>query len=192
MSVSIFGHFMIEQHWLSTARRCPSPNFNQRPAGCQIRLLVIHNISLPPGQFGGADIEDFFCNQLDCNKDPFYQEIKGMEVSSHLLIKRSGEVVQFVAFNERAWHAGKSSFQGVENCNDFSIGIELEGTDTQAYTDAQYQTLHDVTRQLLLQYPALTETNIVGHNDIAPGRKTDPGIAFDWHRYRQALKDAAR
>lgn len=182
---------MDKPEWLAQARHCPSPNFNQRPADANVRLLVIHNISLPPGEFGGADIEAFFCNQLDCAKHPFYQEIKGVEVSSHLLIKRDGELVQFVPLNERAWHAGKSSFKGVENCNDFSIGIELEGTDNEPYTDVQYQVLADVTRQLMMQYPAIGLDNIAGHDEIAPGRKTDPGPAFDWQRYRNSLKDAA-
>ncbi|MCP5326343.1 MAG: 1,6-anhydro-N-acetylmuramyl-L-alanine amidase AmpD [Oceanospirillaceae bacterium] len=182
---------MDESVWLKGARRCPSPNFNQRPQGANVSLLVIHNISLPPGEYGTGDIEAFFCNQLDWDKHPFYQEIKGVEVSSHLLITRTGEVVQFVPLNERAWHAGKSVFKGVENCNDFSIGIELEGTDTDPYSDAQYRVLAEVSRELMRQYPALCADNIAGHDAIAPGRKTDPGPAFDWARYRKSLEENA-
>ena len=182
---------MDESVWLKGARRSPSANFNQRPQGANVSLLVIHNISLPPGEYGTGDIEAFFCNQLDWDKHPFYQEIKGVEVSSHLLITRTGEVVQFVPLNERAWHAGKSVFNGVENCNDFSIGIELEGTDTDPYSDAQYRVLAGVSRELMRQYPAISPENIAGHDAIAPGRKTDPGPAFDWARYRKSLEENA-
>ena len=162
----------------------PSPNYNQRPASCSISLLVIHNISLPPGEFGRSCIQDFFCNQLDHTAHPYFAQIDGMRVSSHLLIDRIGQVTQFVPFQERAWHAGASSFEGVENCNDYSIGIELEGTDDQAYTDSQYRVLAAVTAALQDRYPAITDSRITGHEHIAPNRKTDPGPAFDWGRYR--------
>lgn len=169
--------------WLKGVRRVVSPNCNQRPADTEISLLVIHNISLPPGQYGGDHIERFFTNRLDHSLDPFYKEIEGVKVSSHLLIKRTGEVVQFVSFDDRAWHAGLSQFQSRENCNDFSIGIELEGEDDVPYTDAQYEVLVSITRCLMKEYPRIAMDRIVGHQDIAPGRKTDPGKAFDWDSY---------
>ncbi|UZE94993.1 1,6-anhydro-N-acetylmuramyl-L-alanine amidase AmpD [Alkalimarinus alittae] len=169
--------------WLKGVRRVVSPNCNARPADAEINLLVIHNISLPPGRYGGDHIERFFTNRLDHSLHPFYKEIEGVEVSSHLLIKRTGEVVQFVPFSERAWHAGASTFQTQENCNDFSIGIELEGEDEVPYTDAQYEVLVKITRCLMREYPGIDMGRIVGHQDIAPGRKTDPGRAFDWANY---------
>lgn len=169
--------------WLKGVRRVVSPNCNHRPADTEISLLVIHNISLPPGQYGGDHIERFFTNRLDHSLDPFYKEIEGVEVSSHLLIKRTGEVVQFVSFDDRAWHAGLSKFQTRENCNDFSIGIELEGEDEVPYTDAQYEVLVNITRCLMKAYPGIAVDRIVGHQDISPGRKTDPGKAFDWDGY---------
>jgi AmpD protein len=155
-------------------------------------LLVIHNISLPPRCYGGDCIERFFTNRLDWDEHPFFEEIRDVQVSAHLLIQRAGEVVQFVNFAERAWHAGESCFEGRANCNDFSIGIELEGSDDEPYTDAQYATLTAVTTLLLTHYPALAAHRIVGHSDIAPGRKTDPGPAFDWQRYRQLLAERGR
>jgi AmpD protein len=169
------------------ARRVPSPNFEARPPGCEPELLVIHNISLPPGRYGGDHIERFFTNCLDCDEHPYFEEIRGMKVSSHLLVKRTGEVLQFVSLDERAWHAGQSCYEGRDNCNDFSIGIELEGCDDEPYADAQYGTLAEITAQLLAHYPRMSTGRIVGHSDIAPGRKTDPGPAFDWRRYRSAL-----
>lgn len=177
----------VQDGWLCGARRAPSPNCEPRPDNCAPDLLVIHNISLPPGQFGGAAIEALFCNCLDWDAHPFYDEIRGLRVSAHLLIRRDGELVQFVSFDERAWHAGQSCFEGRENCNDFSIGIELEGTDHDPYTAEQYGALLAVTRTLLATYPGLTPARIVGHADIAPGRKTDPGPAFDWQRLREGL-----
>ena len=173
---------------LKGARQVPSPNFNQRPAGTEIQMIVVHNISLPPSQFGGGYIEQFFQNKLDWSVHPYFQTIEGMQVSTHLLILRTGEVLQFVNFNDRAWHAGISSFEGRETCNDFSLGIELEGTDEQPFTDAQYQALTALTRQLQVAYPAITSNRICGHSDVAPGRKTDPGPAFDWMRFRGALQ----
>ena len=173
--------------WLLPARHCPSPNFNQRPPHCAIDLLVIHNISLPAGQFGTGHIDALFANCLDCSADPSFADLVGLRVSSHLLIERDGAVTQFVSLLDRAWHAGQSHFGERNNCNDFSIGIELEGTDLLPYTDAQYRELTAITKALLERFPTLRLDAIVGHSDIAPGRKTDPGPAFDWARYRQAL-----
>lgn len=163
-----------------------SPNCNERPND-EISLLVIHNISLPPGQFDTQAVERFFCNELDCSEHPYYQEIEGLEVSAHLLIERTGRVVQFVPFDKRAWHAGQSSFEGREQCNDFSIGIELEGTDDQPFTNEQYAQLTQITQQLMSVYSLIRPDRIVGHSDIAPGRKTDPGLCFDWSRYLNSL-----
>ncbi len=174
---------ICDQGWLAGARSCPSSNQGERPAGSEVSLLVIHNISLPPGQFGGDYIERFFTNQLDLNEHPYFVEIADLKVSAHLLIDRQGGLVQFVPFTRRAWHAGDSSFVGCANCNDYSIGIELEGTDTEPYSDRQYQSLVLICRQLLSRYPALNAERIVGHSEISPGRKTDPGSAFDWPHF---------
>jgi|TARA_R110002167_G_scaffold136599_1_gene323429 AmpD protein len=171
---------------LSYARQLPSPNCSERPADVAIELLVIHNISLPPGRFGQGHIEAFFCNQLESAADPYFEEIAHLQVSAHLLIDRQGEVTQFVPFDQKAWHAGQSLFKGRDNCNDFSIGIELEGTDSQDFTPDQYERLIQVSRALMAQYPLITLDSIVGHSDIAPGRKTDPGPHFDWARFRAA------
>ncbi|OON40063.1 N-acetylmuramoyl-L-alanine amidase [Izhakiella australiensis] len=172
------------------ARQVASPHYNSRPQGEQPSLLVIHNISLPPGEFGGPWIDALFTGTLDPDAHPYFAEIAALRVSAHCLIRRDGEIVQYVPFNQRAWHAGVSCWQGRESCNDFSIGIELEGTDVLPYTDAQYQSLTRVTRLLMQHYP-LTAENITGHSDIAPQRKTDPGAAFDWQRYRQMITEAA-
>ncbi len=180
----------VDGGWLAGAVRRPSPNADQRPGGELPSLLVIHNISLPPGCFGGGEIVDFFTNRLDVDAHPYFREIAGLRVSAHLLIDRLGVVTQFVSFLDRAWHAGASSFEGRERCNDFSIGIELEGTDSEPYGDAQYRVLAAVTRALIRAYPAITPERIRGHSDIAPGRKTDPGEAFDWSRYRRLLVEA--
>lgn len=177
----------IRDGYLTTATQCPSPNANQRPSGQVIDLLVIHNISLPPGKFGTGCVQDFFSNRLDISKDPYFQTIAELKVSAHLFIERDGAITQFVPFDARAWHAGVSSFQGVASCNDYSIGIELEGCDNIAYTDAQYEALAKVSREILAAYPEITLERIVGHNQIAPGRKADPGEAFDWQRYRADL-----
>ncbi|GAA0859107.1 1,6-anhydro-N-acetylmuramyl-L-alanine amidase AmpD [Aliiglaciecola litoralis] len=177
----------INDGWLDCADQSPCDHFDSRPDTYDISLLVIHNISLPPGMFGGSHIQDFFAGQLDPQAHPFFQQICAMRVSSHLLIRRDGNIVQFVPFHQRAWHAGLSSFQGRSCCNDYSIGIEMEGTDEVAYTNEQYQALIKVTKCIMATYPAITLANIVGHNDIAPGRKTDPGHAFDWCYYRQRL-----
>jgi AmpD protein len=180
-------HPLIESGWLRGARRLPSANANERPAGAAVELLVIHNISLPPGRFGGGYVEQLFLNCLDCTMHPWFARLQGLRVSAHLLIDRRGRVTQFVPFDRRAWHAGASRFEGREDCNDFSVGIELEGTDERPYTRAQYARLVRVSRALMREYPGITASRIVGHSDIAPGRKTDPGRAFDWERYRAAL-----
>ena len=164
-----------------------SPNFNDRPVTEYINLLVIHNISLPPEQFGGPYVKAFFLNQLDPTAHPYFQSIADIKVSAHFFIDRVGEVLQFVPTDKRAWHAGVSEFRGKSNCNDFSIGIELEGSDTQPFSDAQYTALVALTRFLQASYPGITRDRIVGHSDIAPGRKTDPGPHFDWQRYKLAL-----
>ena len=172
----------IENGWLSCATQMPSPNTDQRPQVADISLLVIHNISLPPNQFGGGHIGEFFSNRLDPKADEYFAEICHLKVSSHLLIDRHGKITQFAGFNQRAWHAGVSQFEERFNCNDFSIGIELEGTDDQAYTDIQYLQLQKLIGVLKRHHPSLGEGDIVGHSDIAPGRKTDPGASFDWQR----------
>lgn len=180
------SRFSLIDGVLVGARQCPSPNFNARPSD-EISLLVIHNISLPLGCFNLPYVEALFTNRLDCSIDPSFDDLRGVEVSAHLFIRRDGEVIQFVNFNQRAWHAGVSNFCGRENCNDFSIGIELEGTDNTSYTDSQYKKLATVTNLLRQHYPAIGDTNIVGHCDIAPARKTDPGVAFDWRWFRQFI-----
>ena len=181
------GNSLRETGRISFARWTPSPNFGPRPDGAGISLLVVHNISLPPGQFGGREIEDFFCNQLDHSAHPYFKTIEGVQVSAHLLIRRDGALVQFVSLLDRAWHAGRSCFEGQEECNDFSIGIELEGTDDQPYTPLQYQKLAEVSRALINAYPAMSAERITGHQHIAPGRKTDPGEAFDWMYFRDMV-----
>ena len=173
--------------WLRSARRVESPNYNNRPAWAEIDLLVIHSISLPPGEFGGDQIDRFFQNCLDQSEHPYFSHIADLKVSAHLLIDRRGLITQYVNFNQRAWHAGVSSFCGREQCNDYSIGIELEGDDDTPYTERQYRALILTTRQLRKEWPGITPGRMVGHCDIAPGRKTDPGRCFDWRHYRGAL-----
>ncbi|MES2871892.1 MAG: 1,6-anhydro-N-acetylmuramyl-L-alanine amidase AmpD [Pseudomonadota bacterium] len=173
--------------WCQGVCHCPSPNFNARPNG-EISLLVIHNISLPPGQFATGKVQALFQNRLDATEHPYFEGICELRVSAHFLIERDASVIQFVSCLDRAWHAGVSSFEGRESCNDFSLGIELEGTDELPFTDAQYQALIALTRQLQAAYPAITQHRICGHSDVAPGRKTDPGPAFDWTRFRGALQ----
>lgn len=172
---------------LSSATFIKSPFYNQRPILTDISLLVIHCISLPEGQFATEHIKNLFTGCLDCSADPSFVDLQGLEVSAHCVIRRGGEIEQYVPFEQRAWHAGVSSFQGVEACNDFSIGIELEGTDCSAYTEAQYQALTDVTKHIQTRYPLITQERIIGHSDIAPGRKTDPGSGFDWQYYFKSL-----
>lgn len=166
-----------------------SPFYNQRPLDTQINLLVIHCISLPEGQFANKYIENLFTGCLDCSAQPSFSDLEGLEVSAHCVIRRDGLIEQYVPFEQRAWHAGISSFDGVEGCNDFSIGIELEGTDCTAYSEPQYDALVKVTKQIQMRYPLITTKRIVGHSDIAPGRKTDPGSGFDWPYYFQLLVD---
>lgn len=182
------GRPPIQAGWLQWARACPSPNYNQRPANAQVSLLVVHNISLPPDRYGTGWVQAFFCNQLDAGAHPYFASIAQLKVSSHLFIERDGSLTQFVSFDDRAWHAGASCFEGQADCNDFSIGIELEGSDHIAYTEPQYQRLAEVAALLLAQYSELKESRIVGHEDIAPGRKTDPGPAFDWSHFRALLR----
>lgn len=173
--------------WCEQARRVPSPHHNERASPDDISLLVVHGISLPPGQFGGPWIDDLFLGRLDPAAHPYFAEIHQLRVSAHCLIRRDGELVQYVPFGARAWHAGVSSWEGREACNDFSIGIELEGTDELPYEEAQYLTLVGLTRAMSGQYPAITPERIVGHCDIAPGRKADPGDSFEWAHYRHLL-----
>ncbi len=176
----------MSEGWLACARRVVSPNFDARPES-EISLIVIHAMSLPPGEYGGPWIDDFFCNELDENANPFFREIKGLMVSAHFLIRRNGELIQYVSTDHRAWHAGVSCFEGRERCNDFSVGIELEGCDDDPFNDAQYQQLANLILLLGSHYPKLTSDRIVGHCDIAPGRKTDPGEVFDWARINGLL-----
>ncbi|MYB89360.1 MAG: 1,6-anhydro-N-acetylmuramyl-L-alanine amidase AmpD [Proteobacteria bacterium] len=174
-------------HLITGVHYVPSPNTDERPGGCQPSVIVLHNISLPPGEFGGPGIEQLFTNQLDPDAHPDFAPIAEHRVSAHVLIRRDGSIVQFVPFHRRAWHAGISSYQGRENCNDFSIGIELEGTDTLPYENGQYQVLATLIDALRIAYPSLSRQRIVGHSEIAPDRKTDPGQAFDWDRLHQEL-----
>ncbi len=174
---------------LDGARFIPSPNCDERPDGCVINLLVIHNISLPPDEFSGDGVIELFTNRLDPAAHPYYQTLRDHKVSAHFFIRRDGEIIQFVACSKRAWHAGASSWQGKSQCNDFSIGVELEGSDTTPFTDAQYTVLAALSRVLQQAYPI---ADIVGHCDIAAGRKTDPGPYFDWERYRSVLPAAGK
>ncbi len=173
--------------WLQGVRRVPSPNFDARPAGCRVELVVVHGISLPPGEFGGAHVDALFTNTLDPGAHAYFAEIASLRVSAHLFIDRSGELTQYVPLHRRAWHAGESCFEDRQRCNDFSIGIELEGADHLPYEDIQYQELARVIRMLIHRWPDITAERIVGHSDIAPGRKTDPGPTFDWTRLRRLI-----
>ena len=170
--------------WYAFAHRIDSPNFGPRPAGASVDLIVVHSISLPPGQYGGPEVAALFTNTLDWEAHPYFQQIRGMEVSSHFFIRRHGELLQFVSIADRAWHAGRSHYRGRDNCNDDSVGIELEGLEGERFADAQYETLSALCQ-------ALTETlpiaHIAGHEHIAPGRKQDPGAGFDWQRLQQNL-----
>lgn len=163
-----------------------TPHQNDRPDNAEVSLLVIHNISLPEGQFGGEYVDQFFMGTLDC-ENPTFDYLKGVRVSSHLYIDRKGRITQYVPFSKRAWHAGASVFQGTSDCNNFSIGIEVEGTDKEPYTPKQYEVLAEVARQLMHNFPAITRERIVGHSAIAPGRKTDPGESFDWKHFFELL-----
>ena len=171
--------------WCMAAMRFDSPNQNDRPENQAVDLLVIHNISLPPGEFGGPYITDLFLNRLDCDRHPFFDQLRALKVSSHFLIRRNGSLIQFVSADKRAWHAGVSSYRGRQGCNDFSIGIEIEGTDYVPFAPQQYDTLVSLTAALCCRYPLKAVT---GHQHIAPERKTDPGPFFDWHCFREKLE----
>lgn len=173
--------------WLKGIRRVPSPNCDERPYGVEISLLVIHGISLPPGQYGGPYIDQLFTNTLDPDEHPYFKEIQKLRVSSHLMVNRGGLITQYVPFHLRAWHAGESEFRGRKACNDFSIGIELEGCDEQPYEQVQYEILSDIIQVFRNYWTGIKPDHIVGHCDIAPGRKTDPGTAFDWEYFFKLL-----
>lgn len=181
MEVDPINGRLLEAKWVS------SPNFDSRPPGLVPDLIVVHGISLPPNQFGGCGVENLFTNRLNPEEDSYYLGLEGLRVSSHLFIRRGGDVIQFVDFNQRAWHAGVSNYQGRDNCNDFSIGIELEGADHICYTASQYQALADAIYALQHAYPSLQDAAIVGHSDIAPGRKTDPGLLFNWQALNRLI-----
>lgn len=171
-----------ETGWLDDVRIVKSPHFNQRPQD-EITMLVVHSISLPPGQFAGPYIDQFFLGELSPDDHPYFEKIKDLKVSSHLFISRQGEVTQYVSLKDRAWHAGVSEWKGRKNCNDFSIGIELEGMEDMIYTQHQYRQLGALVQLLMQQYPSITRENLVRHSDIAPGRKLDPGPGFKWDEF---------
>ena len=177
----------IENHIFKDVKYFPSPNFNSRPNESDISLIVIHCISLPPKNYEGEYVKDFFLNKLNSSEHLYFKGISDLKVSSHLFIKRNGEIVQFVPFNKRAWHAGESSYKGINDCNNFSIGIELEGNEEDFYTDNQYKSLINVTNTILYHYPNIDKTRIIGHSEIAPNRKTDPGKNFEWKKYLDSL-----
>jgi AmpD protein len=177
----------LESGLMRGARHVASPNFDARPEGASIDLIVIHGISLPPGEFGGPWIDRLFTNSLPPDVHPYFAEITGLRVSSHLVIARDGELTQYVSFNDRAWHAGRSSYQGRLECNDYSVGVELEGADSVPYEAVQYQVLAEAIAALCAAYPLMSTQRITGHSDVAPGRKTDPGTAFDWPLARRCI-----
>lgn len=179
--------YVTSAHWLRGVERVASPNQDVRPDSAAIELVVLHGISLPPGQFGTGMVRKLFCNELDCSRTPELADLEGVEVSAHLFVERDGFMTQFVPFHRRAWHAGQSSFRGRSRCNDFAIGIELEGTDEQPYSAQQYAALEKILSALFRRYPRLDPSVVVGHCDIAPGRKTDPGPSFDWPRLLAGL-----
>lgn len=187
--MDLYSQFRLDRdsEWLQGVRRVLSPNHDERPAGTEIELLVIHGISLPPGEFGGGYIDQLFTNTLSPGDHPYFSGIAKLQLSSHVLINRKGEVTQYVPFTRRAWHAGESEFQGRMQCNNFSIGIELEGCDDQPYTEKQYDTLTSLTLALRRHWPAIENDHIVGHCHISPERKTDPGPLFDWPYYFKLL-----
>ncbi len=177
----------IIEGWVAGVQQLPSPNYNARPTG-EISLLVIHNISLPMGEFGNNNVEALFRNCLDCRSHPTFSSLENAELSSHFYIKRDGALIQFVSCEDRAWHAGVSVYEERGDCNDFSLGIELQGTDDQPFTANQYESLIRLTSALLTHYPLITPQRIVGHEHIAPNRKTDPGPFFEWNRYLKEIK----
>ena len=172
---------------IAAAKQVPSPNCDQWPTECQPELIILHGISLPPGQFGGSAIDELFTNRLDPSVHPYFAQICNIQVSSHLLVRRDGTLVQYVPLNMRAWHAGESFWNGRERCNDFSIGIELEGTDEMPYEDVQYATLAELILAICQSLPSLASGEVIGHCHVSPGRKTDPGPHFDWARFRREL-----
>jgi AmpD protein len=178
------GSTLWHDGWYAFAKRTPSPNFGPRPKGALLDLIVLHSISLPPGQYGGPEIEALFTNTLDWDAHPYFARIRGLEVSSHFVIRRDGRLLQFVSVLDRAWHAGQSHYRGRDNCNDDSIGIELEGLEGERFEDAQYETLSALCSALVAQWPI---AHIAGHEHIAPGRKHDPGAGFEWQRLHQNL-----
>ena len=175
--------------WVKEIQHIPSPNFDMRPKGSIVELIVIHNISLPPGNFGGEGIIQLFTNRLNPDEHPYYRNIYQMRVSSHFLIRRNGQLIQFVSCNQRAWHAGISNWNGKERCNDFSIGIELEGTDDRPFEESQYETAAKISQLIYSHYPI---KDVTGHSNIAPDRKTDPGPFFHWDKYWELLTDVTR
>lgn len=178
---------LIEDHLLKSAKQIQSPNYSERLNEDDINLIVIHSISLPPGKYNNSYIEEFFCNKLSVNENKYFESISDLKVSSHILIKRDGKIIQFVPFNKKAWHAGESVFKGRLNCNEFSIGIELEGCEEDDFTQNQYKNLVNICLTLFKFYPEITRQNVVGHSEIAPGRKTDPGKNFNWEYLRENL-----
>lgn len=182
----------LQHGWLDAARHCPSPNHDERPDGQPIELIVIHCISLPPGEYGGADVDALFTNRLDPTAHEYFAGIAELRVSAHFLIDRQGQLTQYVSCDKRAWHAGQSLWCGRSRCNDFSIGIELEGTDSDTYTDRQYRQLVTLIQCLNSHYPTLRPWQLAGHDEIAPGRKTDPGPGFDWDRLCAVLQVSAQ
>lgn len=179
---------IIDSGWIRGVRKVPSPNCDPRPRDVELDLIVVHGISLPPKEFGGRWIDELFVNGLDPGAHPYFASIAALRVSAHVLISRHGGLTQYVAFDQRAWHAGPSAHCGRSECNDFSVGIELEGADDVPYARAQYEALSRVVQGLRCAYPTLAKAAIVGHCDIAPGRKTDPGPAFDWALFRRLLE----
>jgi len=173
-------------------RQVLSPHFDARPTGVLPELIIIHGISLPPGEFGGPWIDQMFTGGLSCDAHPYFRDLAGKRLSAHAMIRREGTIIQYVPFGQRAWHAGQSHYRGRAACNDFSIGIELEGTDNTPYTDNQYEQLGALVDALLITYSSLSSDHIVGHSDVAPGRKTDPGPSFDWERWRSILRARGR
>lgn len=189
MGKVVSGKFWVDADsgWLANARHVVSPNQDERPPGMVAEWVVIHGISLPPGEFGGPWIDALFTNRLESAAHPYFYEIRGLRVSAHILIARDGALTQYVPFHKRAWHAGPSILRGRSQCNDFTIGVELEGTDAVPYEEIQYQVLANLINVLAGAYPAFSKKRIVGHSDIAPGRKTDPGPAFKWVRLKSSL-----
>ncbi len=184
----VIDHTVIVNGWLSDVEQIKSPHYSPRELDKPVSLLVVHNISLPPGKFGGRYISDLFLGCLSPDADPYFKDIYQLQVSAHCLIRRDGQIIQYVSFDDKAWHAGISSFEGQEKCNDFSIGIELEGTDSIPYTEHQYLQLVCLVKKLQEYYPLISHNHLVGHCDIAPGRKTDPGESFDWSYFKGLLK----